>query len=102
MYGLSFSEEFFSGDDEVDLYNISPSERPTFVLQAIISLDRKVQIEIARDVMGASDPEFYVDDESFPFDVLERVRETDLCDSLESPITVYIDEDQVYSVEVYE
>lgn len=101
-FDLSFSEEFFSGNGEVDVYSIAPSERPTSVLQAIISLPRETQIGIARDVFNSPNPESYVDTEAFPFDVLDKVRETDYCDGLESPIEVYIDEDGDYTVTVYD
>ena len=99
-YGLSFSEEFFTGDGTVDLYEMPPSERPTNVLQAIISLPRDEQLAIARDVMGSDSPDIYVDTESFPFDVLDKVRAYDYCDDLSSPINVYISPD--YWVTVYE
>ncbi len=102
MMCLSFSEEFFSGSGEYDLYSIPESDEPASVLQAIISLPREDRIGIARDLFGAKDPEFYVDSEGFPFDVLDMVRETDCCDDYVSPITVYIDPEQRYSVTVYE
>lgn len=101
LYSLSFTEDFFFG--HTDYYEIESSEYPTNVLQAIISLPRETQIAIARDVLGALTPEFCIDnDDSFPLDVLEKIRETNLCDGYESPITVYIDEEQYYSVTVYE
>lgn len=102
MYGLSFSEEFFSGDGSVDIYEMEPSEYPTNVYQAIISLPHEEQVGIARDILNSINPEFYVDSEGFAFDVLDKVRETDLCDDLSSPVTVYVDPEQRYSVTVYE
>lgn len=103
MYGLSFSEEFFSGDGSCDIHEIAPSDRPTSVLQAIISLPRETQLEIAGEMsdFGASNPEFYVDSESFAFDLLERARQVDLCDNLDSPVRVYLDAGQNHWVEVY-
>lgn len=101
-YSLSFSEEFFSGDGEYDYYEMPASERPTNVLQAIISQPREWMLDVAVDVLGCErrNAEFYVDSESFAADVLDRVREYDTCDDLSSPITVYLDE--FYSVTVYE
>lgn len=99
-YGLSFSEEFFTGTE--DLYEMKPSDRPTNVYQAILSLDKKTKVCIARDVLKSPHPYMAVQSEDFEMDVLEKVRETDFCDGLESPIEVYIDEDQNYSVTVYE
>src|ERR1700754_1842622 len=97
LYPLSFSEEFFSG--EGDPYEVEPSNHPTSVLQAAISIPFTLRAEIAREVFGLNEEValVYADDEGFAFDLVERVRETDLCDGYESPITVYIDEDQNYS-----
>lgn len=102
MYGLSFSEEFFNGTE--DYFDIEPSDRPTSVLQALVSLDEQVCRDIARDVLGVAEDciEFAIRSETFEHDVMEKIRETDLCDTLSSPITVYIDSDQNYSVTVYE
>jgi hypothetical protein len=102
MMSLSFSEEFFTGSGDVDVYDIAPSDAPTSVLQAIISLDRETQIDIARDVLGSDCPGLYVDSESFPFDVLDKIRETDACDDCTPPVRVYVDEEGFYSVDVHE
>ncbi len=100
-YSLSFNREFFSGDGEVDMYSIQPSNRPTSVLQAIISLSNEEKINIAKEVMESTNPEFYVDSESFEFDVLEKVRETNTCSNLDTPVSVWIDPEGWYTVEVY-
>jgi hypothetical protein len=104
VMGLSFSEEFFSGDGSVDLYDIQPSARPTSVLQAIISLPAKTQRAIAQHVLGISKSNlrFYVGSESFASDVMEKARETDLCDGCTPPVRVYLDPSQHYWVDVYE
>jgi hypothetical protein len=59
-------------------------------------------VGIARDVLKSPHPVLATLSESFEFDVLEKVRETDLCDDLRSPVTVYIDADQWYSVTIYD
>ena len=100
MMSLSFSEAFFSGTD--DIYEVKPSDRPTSVLQEIISLPKRDRVEIARYVMKSKHPVLYTQSESFDFDVLEKVRETDSCDGYETPIRVYIDEDRDYWVDVYD
>ncbi len=100
-YELSFTEEFFSGDGSVDLYEIQPSDRPTSILQAIISLPRETQVKIAFNVLESTVPELYVDRESFAFDVLDKARETNYCANLDTPVRVYIDADGFYSVNVY-
>lgn len=100
-YSLSFSESFFC--PEVPFEEIEPSDEPTTVLQAIMSLDRKTRIEIARDIFGHMGLQgLYADSEEFIWDVMDKVRETDTCDDLSSPVTVYIDPDGWYSVTVYE
>lgn len=99
-YDLSFSESFFSGPD----YYPEKSDRPTTVMQAIESLSDEEKIAIAVNVLGA-DPDsahLCVDSESFNHDVMEEIRKTNTCDTLSSPITVYIDKDGWYSVTVYE
>jgi hypothetical protein len=99
-YSLSFSESFFT--DETFPYDTQPSNRPTTVYQAIISLPKAEQLAIAREVLKSSHPALYVQSESFAADVLERVRETDSCTDLSSPVEVYIDPEGWYSVLVYD
>jgi len=100
MFCLSFTEDFFFGT--TDPYEVEPSDRPTSCLQAIISLPEETKLEIARDVLGSSCPEIYITTEAFPFDVLERIRKTDLCEDLGSPVTVYIDDNQDHTITVYD
>lgn len=100
-YSLSFSESFFC--PEVPFEEIEPSDEPTTVLQAIISLDRETRIEIARECLAFTGHySAYVDTEEFIWDVMDKIRETDTCDDLSSPVTVYIDPDCWYSVTAYE
>jgi len=101
-YGLSFSEAFFYGDGTDDGYP-EPSERPTYVTQAIESLDRVVKLEIASLLFKRKkNPAWFVDSEEFNSKVLEMIRETDYCDTIgNEPITVYIDKEGYYSVTVY-
>lgn len=104
MYGLSFSDAFFFGDGTEDYYSMPPAEYPTNVLQAIISLDEETKKGIARDVLGVAEDclDYAINAESFAADVIDKVKETDLCDDLSSPVTVYIDDKQNYSVTIYE
>ncbi len=96
MMGLSFSEDFFVG------YDLRPSETPTSIAQAVNSLSLELRTEIAREVFGAEDPEAYAECETFTYDVIEKVKETDLCDDYDVPVTVYIDPDQFYSLTIYD
>jgi len=100
MKCLSFAEEFFSGT--TDPFEVQPSDRPTSCLQAIVSLPRETQLEIARDVLRSPCPDIYVATESFPFDVLEQLRKTDLCDGYEVPVRVYIDDNCDYWLDIYD
>jgi hypothetical protein len=100
MMCLSFSDEFFFGT--TDIYEIEPSDRPTSVLQAIISLDKKTRVQIARDILKEPHPVLYSQSEEFDFAILDKVRETDLCDGAESPVVVYVDPEQAFSLTIYE
>lgn len=104
MFGLSFSDEFFYGDGTEDYYSMPPSDRPTNVHQALVSLDDETRKNIARDVLNVTEDciEFYIHAETFESDVMEKIKETDACDTLSSPIEVYIDGEYNYSVTVYE
>jgi hypothetical protein len=53
-------------------------------------------------VLESTCPDIYVDTESFPFDVLEQLRKTDLCDCYEVQVRVYIDDYCDYWVDIYE
>ena len=99
-YSLSFSESFFA--DETFPYDTEPSDRPTTVYQAIISLSKADQVAIAREVMKSPHPVLYVQSESFACDVLDKIRETDTCATLGSPVEVYIDPEGWHSVLVYD
>ena len=99
-YSLSFSPEFFT--DETFPYDTEPSNRPTTVYQAILSLPKRDQVAIAREVLKSPHPVLHVMSESFAADVLDRVRETDSCADLSSPVEVYIDAEGWYSVLVYD
>jgi hypothetical protein len=99
-YSLNFAEDFYC---DCDPYEVQPAKngKPKSVLQAIVSLDRAMQVEIAKEVMGSSNPEQYVDSEGFAFDVLDKVRETNTCSDLGTPIPVWIDDEGWYTVDVY-
>ena len=92
-YALSFSEQFFC-DDEPE--KIAASDLPTSVYQAIVSIERTQWQRIARDVFHA-DP-----DRLDPWQVLEKVRSTNTCSNLDSPVHVWIDEEGWHSIDVYD
>src|SRR5215831_7827339 len=97
-YSLSFTDEFFADETFPET---EPSARPTSVYQAIVSLDKRTKVEIAREVMNSPHPYLYVTTESFAYDVLDKVRETDTCGDLSSPVDVWIDPEGFYTLDVY-
>ena len=92
-YSLSFSEAFYADDD---LDSSTPSDQPTSVYQAILSIPDEEWKQIARDVFGV-DPE-YLD----PMTVLDRIRKTNTCNNLDSPVDVWIDGEGDYQATVHE
>ena len=92
-YALSFSPQFFLADDP-DV--IKRSERPTCVYQALLSMRQETWDAMARDVFGCDPARLD------PFTVMDKVRETDTCSNLDSPVQVWIDAEGWYDVLVYE
>jgi hypothetical protein len=92
-YSLSFSPEFFCVGDRD---SIRPSGRPTSVYQAIVSMRADTWAQIASDVFCVEP------DRLDPWTVLEKVRRTDTCSNLDSPVHVWIDEEGFYGVDVYD
>ena len=92
-YSLSFAPGFFC---EGAPGAIPTSDRPTSVYQAILSIQADEWLRIARDVFNA-DP-----DRLDPWQVLDRIRITNTCSNLDSPVHVWIDEAGFYGVDVYD
>jgi hypothetical protein len=108
-YSLSFSEEFFSGhpDGEIggdDIRRLYPvTERPQSVIEALVSMESLQPAEfrvMVKEVLGYSLRDSEPADESVFWDLLEKVREYDTCDTLTPPIEVYVNKD--HYVTVYE
>jgi hypothetical protein len=103
-YDLSFSEDFFTGEG----YE-SPSKRSTNVMQALESMakfDRKEFDEMLGEVLGAKYKEVWgggghIGETVFQ-ELLDKVRKTNTCSSLSSPVPVWIDEHGDYKVDVYD
>lgn len=109
MYSLSFAEDFFMGtpDGEIspdnlrNLYPITP--RPQSVMQALVSMEIYEPGEFRRmvkKVLGYSLVKGQPADGTVFFELLKKVRSYNTCDSLSSPINVYLHDD--YWVTVYE
>ncbi len=92
-YALSFSDEFFL-PDVPDA--IQPEERPTSVYAALLSMRQETWDRMACDVF-AIDPE-----QLDPLTVLDRIRETNTCSNLDSPVQVWIDAEGWFDVLVYD
>lgn len=108
MYELSFTEDFFTGGTdgigELSLTELYPvTKRPQSVMQALVSEEglRPRQFrEMVKEVLGYSPPNDQPADETVHWDLLEKVREYNTCDTLTPPIRVYVNEN--YWVTVYE
>lgn len=104
-YDLSFTQEFFTGTVSFD--EMEPSERPTSVMQAIISLEPEAAKEIALKVLGynGGKPDKHLDNyiqtEEFAWEVLDKVKETNACRDISSPVDVFIDDNWDYWLTVY-
>ena len=92
-YALSFSENFFC---DCNPEEVRPSDWPTSVYQAILSITQAKWNEIACEVFHVTpnclDPPL----------VLDRIRQTDTCSNLENPVQVWIDEAGLYDLLVYD
>lgn len=92
-YALSFASEFFWG--KVPVEKMKPSDRPTSVYQAILSLTDEQWAALARGEFGIEPNDLDVET------VLQRVINTDTCRNLDAPVEVYVDRDGFFSVLVY-
>jgi len=94
-FSLSFSPEFFVGPHDLEGIELN-KERPTSVFQALSAMSEAEWAELAREVFSC-EPDFLDVDT-----VMQRIRETDSCRDLRSPVEVYIDSDGWHSVRVYD
>lgn len=95
-FSLSFSPEFFVGPHDLEGGVEFDAERPTSVFQALTTMSDEDWASLARDVFGC-EPDFLDVDT-----VMAKIRETDSCRDLRSPVEVYIDSDGWHSVRVYD
>lgn len=96
-YELSFSPEFFIGPHDLDgSIDFESLERPTSVYQAILCMSKEAWADLAEEVFDCK-PEFLSTEA-----VLQKIRETNTCRDLRSPVEVCIDEEGFHSVFVYD
>ena len=93
-FDLSFSPEFFLGDAE-DYYDPELSDRPTSVIQAVVSLNAS-EWEKCCEAAGLDPNQADVED------VLEVIKETNACANLDSPVEVYVDPKGYFTLRVYD
>lgn len=97
-YELSFSDDFFFAEGEP--YDNPPdlSETPVSVWNAIVSmreLHPKEWADLARDVFNEA-PQYLLSEMVF-----DKIKETNTCANLDTPVRVYIDPAGDYFVEVF-
>jgi len=92
-YALSFALEFIWG--KVPVEKMKPSDRPTSVYQAILSLTDEQWASLARELFGIEPNNLDVET------VIQRVVETNTCRNLDPPVEIWIDQDGFFSVLVY-
>lgn len=100
-FELDFTEEFFTGTESLE--DMSVSEKPTSVLQGIISWyhdNPDTFKEMVKEVLGIEMPVYLP--EMLPHDLLDKIREVNTCTSLSSPVSVWIDADGYHTIEVYD
>jgi hypothetical protein len=95
-FALSFADEFFWGDGTVPPETLLPSDQPTSVYQALLSLTDRKWANLAHDVFGV--PPEHLD----PATVIGKVLETNTCRNLDSPVEVFVDPEGWYTLLIYE
>lgn len=94
-FSLSFSPEFFVGPFDLEGYT-QKTEEPSSVYQALVLMDPAEWATMAREVFSCAPDHLTVET------VLEKIRETDTCRDIRSPVEVYVDPEGYHSVHVYD
>jgi len=94
-FDLSFAPEFFVGPHDLEGVEFDP-ERPTSVYQAVSTMSDEDWWRMADEVFDGRPPELVTVEM-----VMEKIRETNACRDLRSPVEVYIDPDGWHSVRVF-
>lgn len=90
-FELSFSPEFFG-----DVYNTKESKQPTTLADALSSIPDCQWKVLAEDLFDTTGEYLSIDD------LYLMAIETNTCSSLSSPVSVWIDPNGEYTVEVYD
>lgn len=94
-FELSFGPEFFHGPHDFDGVELD-RERPSSVYQALQAMSDEDYATMTREVFGLEPDR--VDLEM----VMNKIRQTNTCRDLRSPVEVYIDEEGWHSVLVHD
>src|SRR5688572_18518191 len=95
-YAHSFAPEFFWGVGSESQRDLRPSARPTSACQAVLSLRQETWDEMAKHVFG-------VDGATLDLStIMVKIAETNTCRNLDSPVEVFIDPEEDFSVLVYD
>lgn len=100
-FELCFAEDFFTGTENLE--DIDSSEKPTSVLQGIVSWyhdDPETFKEMVKEVLDTEMSDYLP--ETLPFDLLDKIREVNTCTDLTSPVSVWLDADGYHTLEVYD
>ncbi len=99
-YSLSFDDKFFTGTAGEDMV---PSDKPTSVRQAALSLDARTRLDILFDVFNMeNETAEIVSDDDFMQLVEDRIKQTNTCTDLSSPVSVWIDAKGDWTLEIYD
>jgi len=99
-FSLSFAPEFYSLPGEMyDGAEYPHGDRPYSVVGALRAMTDDQWCDLAVDVFGLGDD---MADYLTIEDVLSRIEDTDTCTDLRSPVTVWIDPEGYYTVDVYD
>ena len=97
-FELSFAEDFFCSEGYDDLCDHPPkSDRPTSIMQALVSMSPQRWMEMVREVFGAE----RADEVSYR-EVMNHIKVVNTCSDLRSPVEVWIDGEGWFRVSVYE
>jgi hypothetical protein len=95
-FGLTFSPEFFTGNNPPEAKPSRKSDQPTSVSEALMCLSQATWNEMADRVFGVDGSQLDL------ATVLAKVEETNTCLNLDSPVEVLIDPEGEFSVLVYD
>jgi len=95
-HGLSFSPDFFWGNETQGDEAQQFARRPRNVCEAIMNLSQEAWNELAEQVFGVDPSQLDL------AMVLAKIEETNTCRNLDSPVEVFFDPEGDFTVSVYE